>query len=67
MAVEDYSCAVADLQRLVQLHSGSKEATARLRDAQHKLHVHGSAGLNYYTVLGLQPGCSTADVKAAYK
>lgn len=67
MAIDDYGSAVADLQRLVGLNSSSREAAQKLKDSQHKQRVQGTAGPNYYTVLGLQPGCSTAEVKAAYK
>lgn len=67
MAIDDYSSAVADLQRLVELNSNSREAAQKLKDAQHKQRMHGTAGPNYYLVLGLQSGCSTSEVKAAYK
>lgn len=74
MAIEDFSSAVADLQQLMQLCGGSsssssscREASIRLRDAQQRQRLQGSAGPNYYAVLGLQQGCSTAEVKAAYR
>jgi hypothetical protein len=74
LAIEDFSSAVADLQQLVQLCGGNsssssscREAAVRLRDAQQRQRLQGSAGPNYYAVLGLQQGCSMADVKAAYR
>ncbi|KAF6253925.1 hypothetical protein COO60DRAFT_1642782 [Scenedesmus sp. NREL 46B-D3] len=71
LAVEDFSSAVADLQQLVQLCGGSsstcREAAARLRDAQQRQRLQGSAGPDHYAVLGLQQGCSMAEVKAAYR
>ncbi|WIA14404.1 hypothetical protein OEZ85_002930 [Tetradesmus obliquus] len=73
IAIEDYSSAVADLQQLVQLCGGGssssscREAAIRLRDAQQRQRLQGSAGPNYYSVLGLQQGCSSAEVKAAYR
>lgn len=67
MAIEDFGSAVADLQRLVELNSSSREAAQKLKDVQQKQRAQGTAGPNYYLVLGLQQGCSTADVKAAYK
>jgi predicted sugar kinase len=75
LAIEDFGSAVADLQQLVQLCGGSsgssssscREAAVRLRDAQQRQRLQGSPGPNFYAVLGLQQGCSMAEVKAAYR
>eukprot|EP00775_Hariotina_reticulata_P003705 gene3705-3968_t len=81
LALEDYSSAIADLKRLMELGGHSKETTLKLKEAQQKLQgaVYssttaevGAAGVkgipNHYLVLGLQQqSASAADVKAAYK
>lgn len=67
MALDYHAAAVADLQRTLELTSSSKDVVGRLRAAQASLRTQGSAGPNYYLLLGLQPHASAADVKAAYK
>jgi len=68
MAVQHYSAAAADLQKLVeQSGSSSSEVAARLASAQAKQKLHGSVGPNHYLILGLEAGASSAEVKAAFK
>jgi hypothetical protein len=78
IAVQHYGAAVADLQKLLEQassgssgssggSSGSKDVAGRLASAQAKQRAHGTLGPHHYTILGLEPGACTADVKAAYK
>lgn len=69
MALQHYSAAVADLQKLLAQAAvgSSKEVATRLASAQSKQRTHGSVGPNHYLILGLECGASTAEVKAAYK
>lgn len=67
MAVQHYSAAAADLQKLVEQSGSSSEVAARLASAQVKQKLHGSVGPNHYLILGLEAGASSAEVKAAFK
>lgn len=69
MAIQHYSAAVADLQKLLEhaAAGSSKDVAARLASAQAKQRTHGSVGPNHYLILGLDAGASAAEVKAAYK
>jgi hypothetical protein len=81
LALEDYSGAISDLKRLMELGGSSKEVALKLKEAQQRLQdaSHSStttaAGAicvkvvpNHYLVLGLQQhSASAVDVKAAYK
>jgi DnaJ-class molecular chaperone len=67
MAVEHYTAAVTDLQRLLALSGSSKDVAARLRSAQVAQRSQGSAGPNHYLLLGVQQHATSAEIKAAYK